>query len=56
MTTAKLWGERVTLGWPLRAWRGMCSQIWTPATLVWIGRNSPRYSIGASGFRSYMSM
>ena len=27
-----------------------------PGTLVLIGLNSPRYSTGASGFRSYMSM
>src|SRR5438445_631049 len=40
----------------IRACRGKCSQICTPGTLVWMGRNSPRYSTGASGLRSYMSM
>ena len=40
----------------MRACMGKCSQIWTPGTLVAIGLNSPRNSIGASGLRSYMSM
>ena len=35
---------------------GMCSQISTPGTFVWMGLNSPRNSAGASGLRSYMSM
>src|SRR5262249_42348943 len=38
------------------AWSGKCSQMLTPATLVWIGLNSPANSFGASGFRAYMSM
>ena len=38
-----------------RACRGRSSQISMPGTLVRIGRNSPRYSFGASGFGSYMS-
>ncbi len=36
--------------------RGKCSQIWMPGTFVSIGLNSPRNSVGASGFRSHMSM
>ena len=36
--------------------RGINSQTSKPGTLVRIGLNSPRYSIGASGFISYMSM
>lgn len=35
--------------------RGMSSLTWTPATFVSMGRNSPRTSRGASGFRSTMS-
>ncbi len=35
--------------------RGSISQIWIPGTLVGMGLNSPRISLGASGFRSYMS-
>jgi hypothetical protein len=35
---------------------GRCSQTRTPAAFVSIGLNSPRYSSGASGFRSHMSM
>ena len=35
---------------------GMCSQIDTPGAAVAIGRNSPRISSGASGFRSHMSI
>ena len=35
---------------------GMCSQIETPGADVAIGRNSPRISSGASGFRSHMSI
>ena len=31
---------------------GISSQMSKPGTLVWIGRNSPRYSTGASGFMS----
>src|SRR4051812_19590819 len=38
------------------AWSGKCSEIWQPGTLVLIGLNSPRYSTGALGLRSYMSM
>ena len=34
---------------------GRCSQTSMPATFVLIGENSPRYSTGASGFRSTMS-
>ena len=36
--------------------RGMSSQISIPDTLVEIGTNSPRNSLGASGFRSKVSM
>ena len=39
----------------IAAMRGMCSQISRPGTLVRIGRNSPRISLGASIFMSYMS-
>ena len=35
--------------------RGKNSQMSIPGTLVRIGRNSPRYSAGASGFMSNMS-
>ena len=35
---------------------GINSQISTPGALVAIGRNSPRYSTGASGLRSKVSM
>ena len=35
---------------------GINSPIWVPGTLVGIGRNSPRISEGALGFKSYMSM
>src|SRR6266704_1397745 len=35
--------------------KGRCSQIWMPGTLVGIGLNSPRYSLGASGFMSKVS-
>src|SRR5579864_3139964 len=34
---------------------GRCSQICIPGTLVEIGLNSPRISLGASGFRSNVS-
>ena len=34
---------------------GRCSQIWMPGTLVLAGRNSPRISTGAFGFKSTMS-
>ena len=34
---------------------GISSQISIPGTLVAMGLNSPRYSLGASGFMSYMS-
>ena len=36
--------------------RGSWSPIWMPVTLVALGRNSPRNSAGASGFRSQVSM
>src|SRR2546423_8079721 len=39
----------------LAAIRGKTSQIWTPATLVAIGLNSPRISEGASVLMSHMS-
>ena len=39
-----------------RACRGNSSQSSMPGTLVAIGLNSPRNSLGASGFRSYVSM
>ena len=39
-----------------QARRGRCPQISMPGTLVRIGRNSPRYSDGASGLRSNVSM
>lgn len=35
--------------------RGNTSQISMPGTFVPIGLNSPRTSLGASGFRSHMS-
>ena len=35
---------------------GSSSPTSMPGTFVRIGRNSPRYSLGASGFRSYISM
>ena len=35
---------------------GRCSQIWMPGTLVEIGLNSPRYSDGALGFMSQVSI
>ena len=38
------------------ACRGNSSQTSMPGTLVLIGMNSPRYSLGASGFMSYISM
>src|SRR5262245_48886422 len=38
-----------------RAERGKCSLIRIPLTLVSMGRNVPRISSGASGFRSHMS-
>ena len=38
-----------------RARRGRCSQIWIPGTFVAMGRNSPRNSGGASGFKSNVS-
>ena len=41
--------------WDKLACSGKCSQICTPGTLVAMGLNSPRNSLGASGFRSYMS-
>ena len=34
---------------------GKCSQISTPGTLVWVGRNGPRTSAGASGLGSQVS-
>jgi hypothetical protein len=34
---------------------GMYSQISIPGTLVRIGLSGPRYSLGASGFMSYVS-
>jgi hypothetical protein len=37
------------------AMRGKSSQIWMPGTFVLMGRNSPRISDGALGFRSNMS-
>ena len=37
------------------AWSGISSQMSKPGTLVLIGLNSPRYSAGAPGLRSYMS-
>src|SRR5437762_11749738 len=39
----------------IRALIGKRSQIWMPGTLVLIAPNSPRYSIGASGFGSHVS-
>src|SRR5436305_14266609 len=39
----------------IRALIGSRSQIWIPGTLVGIAPNSPRYSIGASGFGSQVS-
>ena len=33
----------------------MCSENWSPGTLVAIGLNSPRIAAGASGFMSHMS-
>src|SRR4051812_48520645 len=39
----------------IRAVLGRCSQIWSPGSEVAIGRNSPRISAGARGFRSNMS-
>src|SRR5262245_34654131 len=41
---------------PRRARRGKCSQMSRPGTLVRIGLKSPRYSLGASGLRSKVSM
>src|SRR5438105_1427078 len=38
-----------------RALMGSRSQIWMPGTLVRIAPNSPRYSMGASGFGSQVS-
>jgi hypothetical protein len=38
------------------AWSGNSSQTSMPGTFVLIGLNSPRYSAGAAGLRSYMSM
>src|SRR5215510_2770831 len=38
------------------AMRGKSSQIWMPGTLVEIGLNSPRTSIGAFGLRSKLSI
>ena len=35
---------------------GRCSQIWMPGTFVEIGLNSPRYSAGAFGFMSHVSI
>ena len=35
---------------------GIRSQIRTPGKLVAVGWNGPRYSTGASGFKSHMSM
>jgi hypothetical protein len=35
---------------------GISSEISMPETFVLIGRNSPRYSVGAAGLRSYVSM
>src|SRR5262245_51156839 len=41
--------ERITTHLSMRAaMRGKTSQIWMPVTLVWIGLNSPRISLGAS--------
>ena len=40
----------------IRAWRGISSHIGMPGTFEGMGRNSPRYSAGASGLMSYMSM
>src|SRR5918911_5522558 len=37
------------------AWRGKCSLICTPGTVVGIGLDSPRNSGGGAGLRSYMS-
>src|SRR4051812_10667980 len=37
------------------AWSGKSSHTSRPGTLVAIGRNGPRYSVGASGLRSYVS-
>ena len=34
---------------------GRCSQIWSPGVFVAMGRNSPRISLGESGFRSKLS-
>ena len=39
----------------IRDCSGRCSPTSIPGTFVAIGRNSPRNSAGASGFRSYMS-
>ena len=36
--------------------REVLADLRRPATLVSIGLNSPRNSVGASGLRSYMSM
>ncbi len=38
------------------ACNGISSQMSMPGTFVLIGLNSPRYSTGALGFRSYRSM
>src|SRR6185436_10731978 len=40
----------------MRALSGRCSLIRMPGTRVGIGRNSPRNSLGASGFGSHVSM
>ena len=39
----------------MAAVRGSSSQKWTPGTLVWMGLNSPRISVGASGFGFFLS-
>ena len=36
--------------------RGKCSHTWMPGTVVATGLKGPRYSAGASGFMSHVSM
>jgi hypothetical protein len=51
-TMVRTW-QSLSIRWAIR---GRCSQTATPGRLVEIGLNSPRYSIGASGFMSNVSM
>ena len=39
----------------MRASLGRCSQMWVPGVRVRMGLNSPRTSMGASGFMSKLS-